>query len=135
MKLNQIPMEYRRAAKCALALGATINRCDADNGLTVAFDGDITSFEFDPELRTMHALELINMARKRGFVQMTSDLAAVRVPYVIRTVFSAKDVRVQIGASKWFVAEFPDTASAIRRAIVDAFCAYYDEAIAPYSEA
>lgn len=150
MQTNQItstaklPQHMQRAAKSALAVGATVQISDDGEQLRVKFDGG-DLYYFDPENVTLHALELLGHARTFGFVGYTplpraddADIpvaVAGRLPLIVRSVFSAGDVRVQIGASKWFQDFHPNTAIALRRAVCYAFATYYDEAIAPYTEA
>jgi hypothetical protein len=128
----------QRAAKCAFAVGADVYvyAVRDESAIYVKFP-DNDRARFDPEYNTMHALELLGVARSNGFVTHTAIGNGVTyLPYVVRVVYSTNDVRVQIGASKWFVTScLKNTASATRRALVDAFCAYYDEAIAPYTAA
>jgi hypothetical protein len=134
-RANEAPNEYlERAAKCAFAVGAKVfvQTVRDESAIHAEFPGaDITHFE--PEHSTLHALEMLGVARMRGFVKL--DVALCRHPYVVRVVYSVADVRVQIGASKWFTSSLSMTATAMRHALVDAFCSYYDEAIAPYTAA
>lgn len=141
--VGALPVSLQAAAKCALAVGAAVKVNADGSGLLVQF-AESDMYYFDPENISMHALEMLGHARTFGFVQPTvipdeqeRPVVAgfVRVPLVIRTVFSAGDVRVQIGASRWYVDEHTNTATAMRHALIKAFTAYYDEAIAPYSEA
>lgn len=137
----------QRAAKVALAVGAAC-RISADGEQLLAQFKESDSYYFDPENITLHMLEALGEARMHGFItpnikrepetETTSVDVLVgwaRFPFVIRTVYSVGDVRVQIGDSRWYVDTHTNTAHAMRRAIVSAFCAYYDEAIAPYTEA
>lgn len=139
---TKLPQHMQRAAKSALAVGATVQISDDGEQLRVRFDGS-DLYYFDPENVTLHALELLGHARMFGFVEPVFNHDAtppeyvgnIRSPLIVRSVFSAGDVRVQIGASKWFQDFHPNTAIALRRAVCYAFATYYDEAIAPYTEA
>lgn len=129
-KASDAPAALQRAAKCALVVGAQLHVDNDREALFVKFnDGD--RYYFDPDDATLHALEMLGQARDKGFVS-PSPIGPLRQRFVVRVVFGCDDVRVQIGASRWYVAEVRNTALGMRRALVDAFCAYYDEA---YSEA
>lgn len=129
-KASDAPAALQRAAKCALVVGAQVHVGNNREALFVKFD-DGDRYHFDPDDATLHALEMLGQARDKGFVS-TSQIGPLRQRLVVRVVFSASDVRVQIGASRWYVAEVRNTALGMRRALVDAFCAYYDDA---YTEA
>lgn len=141
---SKLPEHMKRAAKSAFAVGATVQISSDGEQLRVQFPGG-DLYYFDPENVTMHALELLDCARHHGFVglveaprQDASEMAQYmlgRSPLIVRSVFSAGDVRIQIGASKWFQDFHQTTHVALRRAICYAFATYYDEAIAPYTEA
>jgi hypothetical protein len=145
---SQVPQHLQRAAKVALAVGATVRVGVDGESLLVQFK-DSDSYHFAPEDITLHAFEALGAARTYGMVApYLRDLSEVGAPggavevigwvrksIVIRTIFSVGDVRVQIGASPWFKDEHLNTAVAMRRALVDAFSTYYDEAIAPYTQA
>lgn len=143
---RDIKPHMQRAVKAALAIGATVELSKDGEQLRARFDGG-DLYYFDPENVTLHALELLGAARMWGIVapretmesfDSGADIRSVvmlREPLIVRSVFSAGDVRIQIGASKWFQDFNPNTAIALRRAICYAFASYYDEAIAPYTEA
>jgi hypothetical protein len=138
---KNLPQHMRRAAKAALAVGAIVQVSKDGEQLRVQFPGG-DLYYFDPENVTMHALELLDCARHNGFVEyvvptMSTDGKAwpLHSPLIVRSVFSAGDVRIQIGASKWFQDFHKTTHVALRRAICYAFSSYYDEAIASYTEA
>lgn len=138
---KNLPQYMQRAAKSAFAVGAKVQVSNHGEQLRVQFPGN-DLYYFDPENVTMHALELLDNARHFGFVEyavptMSTDgiAYALRSPLIVRSVFSAGDVRIQIGASKWFQDFHKSTQVALRRAICYAFSSYYDEAIAPYTEA
>lgn len=137
---KNLPQHMQRAAKSAFAVGATVQVSNDGEQLRVQFPGG-DLYYFDPENVTMHALELLDCARHSGFAAYgampeLSDMPVMgRVPLIVRSVFSAGDVRIQIGASKWFQDFHKTTHVALRRAICYAFSSYYDEAIAPYTEA
>lgn len=145
-KASDAPAALQRAAKCALVVGAQVHIDSEREALFVKFD-DGDRYHFDPDDATLHALEMLGQARTKGFVRYTVGLPPPGYDggniifrdkpawFIVRVVFSNRDVRVQIGASRWYVAEVRNTALGMRRALVDAFCAYYDEAIAPYTEA
>ena len=131
----------QRAVKAALAVGAVVSMNLDGDALFVQFK-DSDRYLFDPDNITMHCLELVGVARTHGFLLCRYDpndkehpYKWSRAPLVVRTIFSNIDVRVQIGASKWFNVEHHDTAFALRHSIINAFVTYYDEAIAPYPEA
>ena len=125
-RANEAPAPLRRAAKVAFAVGAEVRVGMDGESLLVQFENS-DAYYFDPEHTTLHMLEALGAARTYGFATQGFS----RLALVVRTVFSNEDVRVQIGASKWFVSKLPNTARALRAAIVDAFCGYYDEAIHP----
>lgn len=131
-RADAAPRHLQRAAKAALAVGASVMANSDGEGLMVQFK-ESDRYYFDPENVTLHALEMLGHARTYGFVVYSGTAADawIRVPLVIRTVFSNEDVRVQLGASKWFADKHANTATAMRHALVDAFATYYDEAIAP----
>lgn len=140
---RDIKPHMQHAVKAALAVGATVELSKDGEQLRARFDGS-DLYYFDPENVTLHALELLGAARMLGFVEPVFNHEATPPEYVgtirrasliVRSVFSAGDVRIQIGASKWFQDFNPNTAIALRRAICYAFASYYDEAIAPYTEA
>lgn len=134
-KAFDAPAALQRAAKCALVVGAQVHIDSNREALFVKFD-DGDRYHFDPDDATLHALEMLGQARTKGFVGVDPvGNIPYRAKYVVRVVFSSIDARVQIGASRWFAADVRNTALGMRRALVDAFCAYYDEAIAPYTEA
>lgn len=131
-KASDAPAALQRAAKCALVVGAQVHIDGDREALFVKFD-DGDRYHFDPDDATLHALEMLGQARTKGFVGVDPvGNIPYRAKYVVRVVFSNSDVRVQIGASRWFMAEVRNTALGMRRALVDAFCAYYDDA---YTEA
>lgn len=144
---SEVPTCLQRAAKCALAVDASVAVNTAGDALMVKFDGGADRFHFDPDDATLHALEMLDAARTHGFVRYTVSVPppgctegniifrGMPAMYVIRIVHSHDDVRVQIGASRWYTVKHHNTAHAMRTALVDAFCDYYDEAIAPYSAA
>jgi hypothetical protein len=139
-----LPEHMKRAAKSAPTASAVVQVSKDGEQLRVQFpDGDL--YYFDPENVTMHALELLDCARHAGFAGMVElprqfedepvQYVAGRTSLIVRSVFSEGDVRIQIGASKWFQDFHKTTHVALRRAICYAFSSYYDEAIAPYTEA
>lgn len=129
-KASDAPPALQRAAKCALVVGAQVHVGNNREALFVKFD-DGDRYHFDPDDATLHALEMLGQARDKGFVS-PSPIGPLRQRFIVRVVFGCDDVRVQIGASRWFINQTRNTAVAMRQALVDAFCAYYDEA---YTEA
>ncbi len=139
----QVPQPLQRAAKSAFAVGANSVALNADRDSLLVQFKDADRYYFDPENVTMHALELLGAARTYGLVRPnlrpvigTYEVELVgwlREPLIVRTVYSAGDVRVQIGVGRWHLSERRDTAAALRHALIDALAAYYDETIAPYS--
>jgi hypothetical protein len=143
VRADQAPHHLQRAAKVALCVGASVMLNADREGLLVEFK-ESDKYYFDPENVTLHTLEALGHARTYGFLQANVKAVAidqlellgwVRFPAVIRIVHSSADVRVQIGARKWHRDVHANTAIAMRHAIVDAFCGYYDDAIKPYTEA
>lgn len=118
--ISEVPTCSQRAAKVALAIGADVHLDNAGD-LLVSFAGADRYF-FDPENVTTHVMEALEYARLYGFM-----CNGHRVPLIVRIEYSNEDVRVQIGASLWYHCAGINAAAATRRAIVDAFCAYYDE--------
>jgi hypothetical protein len=137
IRASDAPKHLQRAAKCALAVGATV-RVDADSCLFVTFPGALDNYVFEPETITTHALELLHVARVSGFACYMSQpeppfaLVSHRIPYVVRLALSAEDVRVQLGASRWYQSKFLGTERALREATVAAFVDYYDGMIASH---
>lgn len=142
-----LPQHMKRAAKVALAVGATVH-VSSDGEQLLAHFADNDRYYFDPENVTLHALEVLGHARLYGFVvPALRDLTEfgevggveltgwTRQHLIVRSVFSTGDVRIQIGASKWFQDFNQNTTIALRHALCLAFSSYYDEAIAPYTEA
>jgi hypothetical protein len=130
----QAPQEFQRAAKVALAVGCEVRVSSTGEHLYAKFH-NADNYYFDPENVTMHMLEVLNAARTYGFVYFEPDVDAPKrgvAPYVVRVTYSNEDVRVQIGASRWYQNKNPNTAIAMRHALVDAMCDYYDAAIAPF---
>lgn len=129
------PQHLQRAVKVALAVGAAVRVSNDGEQLFAQFKTS-DSYYFDPENTTLHALEALGEARLHGLVfPGVGGRAWIRQSLVIRTVFSVGDVRVQIGSSKWFADSHLNTTAALRRALCDALASYYDEVIAPYTEA
>lgn len=127
-KASDAPAALQRAAKCALVVGAQVHVGSERESLFVKFD-DGDRYQFDPDDATLHALEMLGQARAKGFVGFDPvGNVPYRARYVVRVVFSDRDVRVQIGASRWYADKTHNTAVAMRSALVDAFCAYYDDA-------
>jgi len=135
---SQVSAHLQRAAKFALAVGADIHMNAEGDSLLAKF-ADSDRYHFDPEHVTLHCLEALGQARTFGLVAYSyvhaDKLVRGLSPLVVRVVFCNTDVRVQIGASRWYVDDHSSTPVAMRKAILTAFCAYYDEAIAPYTEA
>lgn len=137
-RAHQVPKHLQRAAKVALCIGADVRMSADQESLLAQLMPGNDLYYFNPEDVTLHCLEVLGLARQIGFIMYrTKDSVHLqgRTSLVVRTIFCSTDVRVQIGASKWFAVEHTNTAIAMRRAIVDGFCAYYDEQIAPYPEA
>lgn len=130
---NALPRQLQTAAKVALAVGGKVSIGEHGENLIVQFD-DNDRYYFDPEGSTLHALEALGHAKTRGLMRWSGE-RFVRTALVFRIVFSNQDVRVQIGASRWYRDNHTNTPAAMRRALVAALSAYYDEAIAPYTAA
>ena len=142
-----VPNHLKRAAKIALSVGAAVFTATDDESLLVKFQ-DADRYYFDPENVTLHMLEALNAARMLGFIayrdspackgddgNITTRYTGYRVPLIVRIVHSIQDVRVQIGASRFYASTINNTGVAMRHALCDAFCDYYDQAIQPVTEA
>lgn len=147
MELKQVysaaglPHHLKRAAKIALSVGAAVF-ITTDNESVLAKFQDADRYYFDPKNVTLHMLEALNAARTLGFIAYRDALppsvdmyVPYRVPLVVRIVHSIQDVRVQIGASRFYASTIQNTGVAMRHALCDAFCDYYDQAIQPHTEA
>lgn len=135
---SQVPQPHQRAAKIALSVGASVTISNDGEQLLAQFP-DCDSYYFDPEHTTLHMLEVLNAARAHGFVMYATapdanNCAYVRgrAPLVVRVIYSNEDVRVQIGASRWYAVKNTNTAIAMRHALADALVDYYDAQIQPF---
>jgi hypothetical protein len=138
----EVSKELVRSAKVALACGAHVELANNRTTLMVKFR-NADKYYFDPENATMHMLEALGEVRAYGFaayrqlpVIENGEVLGIEnqltyQPQVVRIVSSATDVRVQIGASRWYADVSESITTAMRRALVTAFCDYYDSAIAP----
>ena len=132
---REAPDNLQQAAKVALAVGAACMLNSDRDSLAVKFRGSDV-YTFDPANVTLHCLELLGEAKTYGFVEYRhtdTGVMMLRQPLVVRIVSSQQDVRVQIGASRWYASKRDKLTTALRESIVTAFADYYDQVIAPYA--
>lgn len=116
---DDVPLEFQRAAKVAFAADAiNVSLDEARSQLFIKLKLTDQLWRFDPEYMTTHMLEVI------GHVNMNGFGSGIRRDLKIE--FNDCGVNVEIKGYSRHMASGTNTGLAFRRALVDAFCEYYD---------